>query len=89
MRCDVQLAKVGDEPSRVVGLVAGDRATPFLRREPTEHLERGVAFGVAGRPGQLDVHDQCVAVLHQQVSCKGGLRRGRERLAGHAPRERS
>ena len=53
-----RLAGLGDEPSGVVALVAGDGAAAGGLREPGEHLERGGPLGVPVGGGELGVDDQ-------------------------------
>src|SRR4029077_10256013 len=51
--CEPETACLGHEVAGVVGLVGGDGASPFRCRQPGQHVDRTIAFGVAGCCGEL------------------------------------
>ncbi len=81
MRRDNHAAQVGDEIGAVVSLVRAQRQPPRRARGvPVNHVERGLAFGVAVRPGQIGLHDETVAVFHQRMTHEAQHRARTRRL---------
>ena len=64
---DFELSATLDEVLAVVALVGPDRGTLVLVTPAIEHLQRRFALGGATGMGDLNVHDQTVAVLHEDV----------------------
>ena len=69
MRGDTGPAQILDEFGRVIALVRPQRQ-PSGRAGgmSVDHVEHGLPFGMAISPGQLALHDQAVAVLHQRMA---------------------
>jgi len=75
VRGDVDVAQIGNELSRIIGLVGAER-DPVSAIEAPQHGQRGLAFGGAGGLGQKRIDDQAVAVFHKDmahVTWSGGL----------------
>lgn len=66
---DAGLAQIADEFGGVIALVRAQRQ-PLGRAGgmAVDHVERGLPFGMAIGPGQLALHDQAGAVLHQRMA---------------------
>lgn len=65
MSRDLELSAALDEGLAVVALVGPDRGPLVLVSPAVEHRKRRLALG--GTAGDLDIHDQPVAVLHEDV----------------------
>lgn len=65
---DAGLAQDGHEPGRVIPLIGTERQLP--RRSggmAMDHVQRRLALGMTVGLGQITLHDQPVAVLHQSM----------------------
>lgn len=67
MRRDLELATALDEGLTVIALVGPDRSPLVLVAPAPKHRERCLALGGAAGMGDLHVHDQTVAVFHEDV----------------------
>ena len=81
MRGHAGLPQIGDEIGAVVSLVRPER--PAAGRAwcvPVDHLQCRLALGVTVGLGDLRLHDQPVAVLHQSMAHEAQYRPGAWRL---------
>jgi len=67
VRRDLELATALDEGLTVIALVGPDRSPLVLVAPTLQHGQRRLALGRAAGMGDLDIHDQPVAVLHEDV----------------------
>jgi transposase len=66
--------EVGDEVAALVSLVWRQRQAPCrARRLTVDHLQRRLALAVAIGVGQVRLHHEPVAVLHQRGVARSGL----------------
>ena len=66
VRGHAQMAALLHKPDRVESFAAAHRQR-LPAGKPLHHDQRRIAFGRPVRPEDFRVHDQSVAVLHQQV----------------------
>ena len=73
MRGHTGLAQIGNEPGRIIALV-GSKRQPSGRsgRMAVDHVQRGAPFGMTIRLGQVALHNQAAAVLHQRRRRENG-----------------
>lgn len=67
-RRDLELSAALDEGLAVIALVGPDRGPLVLVAPTLQHLQRRLALGGTVGMGDLHVHDQPVAVLHEDVA---------------------
>ena len=71
MRHHVSLTAVGDKVPRVVALVRAECNATVARQCLIEHLQSDLAFGAAVGLADTQIHQQTVAVLHENVLWSG------------------